>query len=169
MKYVFIAVFLSLSINSFCQKQRSNNKLPPPPPTKYSEKDYAKMVSCAYKQRIAPNLLLKQSPFDKSRQVKLVSFANFVSYDSAKRVGSYSSLIREYKYNEKKQAYDSTIVDTVKWKEEKILNQQQTQKLADLLFNFGFYNPEITMESESSCYSPQMQFYFMMTREILIA
>jgi hypothetical protein len=155
-KTILLSVAVLLAGSLLAQKQKGKKSSSSPVPKTYSRQEYAKMINCSYEQRINEKQLLKQFPFNKAKEIRLVSFENS-TYDSLENRRWYSeSLIRQYKYNEKRWRYDSTVIDTVKWEEEKILDRAETLQLADILFNIGFYKrPTILEEWENGCYSPR--------------
>jgi hypothetical protein len=134
-KIIILILTILLTTYSFAQKL----KLEPASPDKYSKKELAqerKNHNCTHKTYTSFSKRLKNYPFNKATQIKLVSFEGF----QMPKIG------------------DS--ICTGKMTEIKILTLLQIDSLTDIVYNVGFRG-NVFYISEKSCYEPRNAILFL--------
>jgi hypothetical protein len=144
MKKIFILILgIFLATFSFAQKL----KLKPPSPDTYSKRELAqdrKNHTCTHKTYTSFSKRLKNYPFNKVAQIKLVSFEGF----QIPKIG------------------DSICLE--KMSEIKTLSLRQIDTLTDVLYNIGFGGLILTIE-EIKCYQPRNAILFYDSRDKIFA
>jgi hypothetical protein len=144
MKKIFILILgIFFATFSFAQKL----KLKPPSPDTYSKKELAqdrKNHNCTHKTYTSFSKRLKNYPFNKVAQIKLVSFEGF----QIPKIG------------------DSICLEKIS--EIKTLSLRQIDTLTDVLYNIGFGGLILTIE-EIKCYQPRNAILFYDSRDKIFA
>jgi hypothetical protein len=127
-------------------QKNTRDTLPPGVPTQKQMKIERRNHECLHRQGKSFTLRLKNYPFNKAAQIKLVSFLH------------KTDKVKGDKFGELPKQNDT--ISYSQLHEVKTLTLTEIDKLTDILFNVGFRGP-VSSESEISCYEPRNAILFL--------
>jgi hypothetical protein len=129
-------------------QKNMNDTIPPGIPTKKQMETEKKNHDCINRQNKSFTSRLKNYPFNKASQIKLVSFLQKLDKVNGDNQNKFSELPK--------------LNDTIcysKLYEVRTLSITEVDTLTDILYNVGFRGP-VLRESEMSCYEPRNAILF---------
>lgn len=152
-RIICISIILLFSLNTFAQKSKTENRPPPPP---RNDKKERQNHNCAKNRNESLEVRLKNFPFSKYSEIKLVSFQP--------QKDKYGDMIMSN--------YGVPIAnDTIcysRLEEVKTLSHSQIDTLTDIFYNYGFRG-KISLMWESLCFIPRNAILFLDSNEKVIA
>lgn len=159
-KKLIFCLLLSLFTNSLLGQHSHLLKPPKHPPTEVEVKLDEINKQCIHRNKYTIEQRLKFYPFNKAKQVKLVSFKNYSDPPIAHSIGDTSNQIQEIK-----SPFENKRVDYSTFTELKILNKTQVNKLTDVLFNWGYRRtPDMISSLGANCFYPRNAILFVDAR-----